>query len=229
MANKLQGTCSVCLREMQLGGGDKPIRHGFSAIGVRHGANTGYHTGPCAGANFPNLNVSTEGTKAGLKIAKERLDLAEEALRRLATNPDLDWYPDTWTGRVRMKDTTRKVTLVYGNDERSMGDGRPSYAYEHKGRVADQENRRSAAEQMIRKYEHVLATWSPEKYPVTGAAAKVETVHLERQRTHRRFGTWTGVTCKLTRPGVASDKLVKTTDITKVNCKSCQKKALGTP
>lgn len=229
-AAKQEGTCSVCLRVMQLRN-DIPIRHGFAAIGVRHGANSGYHTGPCAGASFPNLHISTEGTKAGLKIARERRDRADEELRRLATNPDLYWYPTDYNKRGRPLDLTRKVTLVHGVEDRLSAyhtDGRPSYAGQHKREVAEQQNRKDAAEQMIKRYEHVIDTWSPEKYPVKGAAPKLETVHLARSRTNPRFGTWEGITCRFTRPGLASMKPVKTTDITKVTCQKC-KKSVGLP
>src|SRR5579863_2198955 len=128
MATKLQGTCSVCLRTMQLHD-DHPIRHGFSAVGVRHGAHSGWHTGPCPGVNFPHLGISAEGTEWALKRARERLAVTERRLAELATHPDLIWYP-TLKGsynKVRggLPDMSRPVTLRQGEDVPYAGDGRP--------------------------------------------------------------------------------------------------------
>lgn len=81
---KLVGTCSVCLRPMQLHG-DRPIRHGFSAIGVRHGAHSGYHTGPCQGTRFPHLGISDAGTKWAIDDARAKLSGVEKRLAELAT------------------------------------------------------------------------------------------------------------------------------------------------
>ena len=228
MADKLKGTCSVCLREMQLKPrGDEPIRHGFSAINVHHGSTGGWHTGPCAGAGYPNLNVSCEGTKYGLKLATQRRDYGDKQLAELATNPPIMWYPTVYKGGHQRPDLSRGVELRFG-DESSTSDGRSSYAYEHKKLVANAKNVRDSAQDMINKYERVISTWSPEKYPVTGAAPKLVTTHLLMKRKSDRFGAWDGITCNFTRPGSASSKPVKTEDITKVNCKKC-KKSVGLP
>lgn len=223
---KLQGTCSVCLRPMQLHG-DKPIRHGFSAIGVRHGQHSGYHTGPCDGTRFPHLGISTAGTQYALDRARARLVSTEEELARLATNPDLTWYPTSYKGGRGLRDVTRPVTLRHGADVGFAGDGRPTYANEHRRRVVEQENIKAELERAIAAYEKVLATWSPEKYPTTGAEKKVETVHMAMPRKHPRFGEWQGVTCRFTRP-LPSAKLAKTTDPAKVTCKRCRS-LLGLP
>lgn len=229
--DKLQGTCSVCLRMMQLHG-DKPIRHGFSAIGVRHGQHSGYHTGPCDGTRFSHLGISPEGTKWALERARARLDSTESELVRLAGNPDFTWYPRQIGSynKVRggLPDMSRPVTLRHDEDVAYAGDGRPTYASEHRRRVVEQENIKAELERAIAAYEKVLATWSPEKYPTTGAAKKVETVHMAMPRKHTRFGEWQGVTCRFTRPGLASDKLAKTTDPAKVTCKRCRT-LLGLP
>lgn len=227
---KLQGTCSVCLRMMQLHN-DLPIRHGFSAVGVRHGQHSGYHTGPCEGTRFPHLGISTVGTQWALDDAQKRLARVEAELQRLAGHPDLTWYP-TLSGsynKVRggLRDTSRPVTLRHG-DEGYVSDGRPTYSWEHKKRVTEQENIKNALERAIAEYEKVLATWSPDKYPTKGAAKKVETTHMATPRTHTRYGAWTGVLCRYTKPGFASDKLPKTNDPSKVTCKRCRT-ALGLP
>lgn len=230
MATKLQGTCGVCLRTMQLHG-DYPIRHGFSAVGVRHGQHSGYHTGPCQGTRFPHLGISTEGTQWALEKARTRLASVDEELRRLAGNPDLIWYPRQpgSYNKVRggLPDMSRPVTLRPGEDVPYAGDGRPTYAWEHKRRVADQEAIKTELERAIDAYEKVLATWSPEKYPVTGAPGKIETTHMAMPRKNIR-GEWTGILCRSTRPGYASDKLPKTDDPSKVTCKRCRA-ALGLP
>ena len=180
--DKTQGACSVCLRSMQLHG-DRPIRHGFSAVGVRHGQSGGHHTGPCPGTRFPHLGVSPEGTQWALDGAREQLTRVEDRLRELANNPDLTWYP-----RLRgsynkvpggLPDTARPVTLRHGEDAYAT-DGRPTYANEHRRKVVEQTNIKDSLEAAVAEYERVLAHWSPEKYPTPGAAPKIETVHMER-------------------------------------------------
>lgn len=219
--SKLQATCAVCLRTMQLHG-DRPIRHGFTAIGVRHGANSGYHTGPCGGQNFPHLGISTEGTVWALGIARDRLGHTREALAKLAEHPDLTWYP---TARG-VPDLAHAVVLRHGADVGYAADGRPTYANEHRRRVTDLTNIEQELLRAIAAYEKVIATWKPAA--AAAAPAKVEMVHMAMPRTHTRFGEWQGITCRFTRPGYASDKLVKTTDPAKVTCKRC-KAQLGLP
>lgn len=227
----LQGTCSVCLRLMQLRG-DRPIRHGFSAIGVHHGQSGGYHTGPCFGTSFPHLGISKEGTEWAIKDARDRLERVDAELARLAGNPDLTWYPRQpgSYNKVRggLPDMSRPVTLRHGENVAFANDGRPTYAGEQRRLVAVQSNLKNELERAIAAYEKVLATWSPEKYPVTGAPKKVETIHMEMPRKHTRYGAWTGVLCRFTKPGYASDKLPKTDDPGKVTCKRCRA-ALGLP
>jgi hypothetical protein len=230
--DKLQGTCSVCLRVMQLHG-DRPIRHGFSAIGVQHGVqHGGYHTGPCAGTGFPHLGISTEGTQWALNNAIDRLAANERQLSELESYPDLIWYPRQRGSynKVRggLPDLTKPVTLRRGEDVPYAGDGRPTYDGEHKRRVTALLYVKADLERAIAAYEKVIATWSPEKYPVTGAAGKVETTHMATPRRNSRGEEWTGVLCRFTRSGYASDKLAKTTDPSKVTCKRCRDK-LGLP
>ncbi len=230
MTDKLQGTCSVCLRTMQLSN-LRPIRHGFSAIGVRHGQHSGYHTGPCDGTRFDHLGISTAGTQWALDAARRRLAGVEEELHWLAGNPDLTWYPRKAGSynKVRggLPDLANPVTLRAGEDVPYANDGRPTYANELKRQVSERKNVQTELERAIREYELVLSTWSPEKYPVTGAKAKVDTVHMAVPRTHPRFGSWTGVVCRRTRPGSRS-AMEKTDDPAKVTCKACRKQ-LGLP
>ena len=225
-ADKLAGTCSVCLRTMQLRG-DRPIRHGFSAVGVRHGQHGGYHTGPCAGTQFPHLGISTEGTVWALDRERSFLARTKEALATLATNPDLTWYPKKYDVRGGRLDLSRPVVLKHG-EEPPFGLGAPSYASMHRSEKVQLDNRQNAAERAIAEYERVLATWSPEKYPTTGAPAKVETTHMATARKNNRGETWTGILCRFTRQGYASDKNPKTDDPSKVTCKRCRA-ALGLP
>ena len=229
--DKLQGTCSVCLRMMQLHGAS-PIRHGFAAIGVRHGQHSGYHTGPCSGSRFPHLGISTEGTQWARENANERLARVNEDLHRLAGNPDLTWYPTAPGSHNKVRgglpDMSRPVVLRQGEDVAFTGDGRPTYAWEHKKRVAAQTNIKTELEKAIAAYEKVLATWSPEKYPTTGAAAKVETVHMATPRRNSRGEIWTGILCRFTRQGNASNLMKKTDDPSKVTCKRCRT-TLGLP
>ena len=233
MTDKLQGTCSVCLRTIQLRG-DRPIRHGFSAIGVRHGTHSGYHTGPCGGSNFPHLGISTEGTVWALGVAHNRLDSTIEALRKLDAFPDLTWHRPLPTfiqrpgpERHGLPDTTKSVTLRHGADVPYANDGRPSYAHEHKKRVAELTNVKNELERAIAAYEKILATWKPES--AAAAPAKVEIVHLAKD-VRGNFGNWTGIACRSTRRmnPHAREKLLKTSDVTKVTCKAC-KKILGLP
>lgn len=226
--SKLQGTCSVCLRTIQLHE-DRPIRHGFSAIGVRHGANSGYHTGPCSGTRFPHLGISTEGTVWALGDVRGRLAGAEQRLHELASNPDLTYYPKKYDVRGGRPDLSRPITLRYGDDvDTNPATSHPSYDYVHHQRVAEQTNIKAELERAIAAYEKVLATWTPEKYATSGAPAKIETTHMAMPRKNSRFGEWMGVTCRSTRPGHASDKLVKTSDPAKVTCKRCRA-LLGLP
>ena len=222
--DKLQGTCSVCLRTMQLRG-DHPIRHGFSAIGVQHGQHSGYHTGPCAGTSFPHLGISTEGTEWAIDNARKKLDAARAELDHLATNPDLIWYPTNYKLRGKPLDLTRPVTLKHGQ-EAPWGIGAPSYDAEHRRRKATIDNRIDELERAIAAYERVIATWSPEKYPTTGAPASVEVVHMERPIT-LRGQTVMGVLCKGLR-AMRGQRLLKTNDPAKVTCKRCRA-ALGLP
>ena len=207
--------------------GDRPIRHGFQAIGVRHGQHGGHHTGPCAGTRFPHLGISTEGTAWALDRERKFLEGTQEALAKLATNPDFTWYPTKYDVRGGRPDYSRPIVIKHGDDS-SLGLGEPSYATLHRREKVQLENNQERAEEAIRQYEHVLATWRPSKYPTTGAPAKVETTHMATPRKHARFGTWTGVLCRFTKPGHASDKLPKTDDPSKVTCKRCRA-ALGLP
>lgn len=227
--DKHQGTCSVCLRAMQLHG-DRPIRHGFSAIGVKHGQHGGFHTGPCAGTGFPHLGISVEGTQWALERARRSLDGVRDGIAQLAGNPDLIWYPTNYNVRGRPLDLSKPVILKYGEEVsyEHRNRGVPSYASEHRQRKAKLDAHEEELLRSIAAYEKVIATWSPEKYPTTGAPKKVETVHMEMPRKHTRFGEWKGVLCRFTRPGHASDKLAKTADPAKITCTRCRK-ALGLP
>ena len=225
---KRKGTCSVCLRAMQLHG-DLPIRHGFSAVGVRHGQHGGHHTGPCPGTHFPHLGISTEGTQWALDNARTQLAQIEDRLRELATHPDLIWYPRVRGSynKVRggLPDTSRPVTLRYGAEETFATDGRPTYAIEHRRRVAEQTNSRDALEGAIAEYERVLAHWSPEKYPTTGTPPKMEAVHMEHP-VKTRYGPAMGTLCRGRRGATSS--LSKTGDPARVTCKRCRA-TLGLP
>lgn len=228
MTTKLAGTCSVCLRILQLRG-DRPIRHGFSAVGVRHGQSGGYHTGPCAGTQYPHLGISTEGTVWALDRERKSLAQRDEALARLATNPDFTWHPkkyDTRLGRS-ITDFSQPIVVKYGAD-RDYSTGAPSYDSLHRTMTVQLKSEREMIERAIAEYERVLASWSPAKYPVTVTAKKIETVHMATPRKHTRFGEWEGVLCRFTRPGYASDKLVKTKDPAEVTCKRCRT-LLGLP
>jgi len=223
-SDKLQGTCSVCLRMMQLRG-DHPIRHGFTAIGVQHGQHGGYHTGPCGGTGFPHLGISTEGTQWARDRARTNLDGVRSELVALATNPDLIWYPTKYNVRGRPLDFSKPVTLKYG-EEPPYGIGAPPYAHEHRQRKVKLDNREHELERAIDAYEKVLASWSPGKYPTTGAPATVETVHMERPITIRGE-TVIGVLCRGLR-ATRGQRLLKTSDPSKVTCKRCRA-ALGLP
>jgi hypothetical protein len=215
-ASKFQGVCSVCLRTMQLHG-DRPIRHGFSAIGVKHGTHSGYHTGPCGGSNFPHLGISTEGTVWALGVARKSLEQTREELRRLETNPDLTYY----SKGIRGYSEARTQTVRYGDEaDYKPATSHPEYAYLHKQRVAEETARARELERAIAAYEKVLATWEPKQ---AGAApAKVEIVHLAQAHHSPRFGDWTGISCRATRPSHATTQLKKTTDPAKVTCKRCR-------
>ncbi len=225
--DKLQGTCSVCLRLMQLRG-DRPIRHGFSAVGVRHGQSGGYHTGPCAGTQFPHLGISTEGTQWALDRERAHLDRLRAALANLATNPDLTWHPKKYDVRGGRLDLSRPFIVKYGDEEpiSYSSDRPPSYAKLHRSKVAELEGHANMAERAIAEYERVLASWSPGKYPTIGAPAKTEIVHMERPIT-LRGETVMGVLCKGLR-AMRGQRLLKTSDPAKVTCKRCRV-ALGLP
>jgi len=217
MTDKLKGTCSVCLQEQQLKS-DKPIRHGFHARNVKHGSHGGWHTGACPGTGFPHLGISVEGTVWALGDARRKIDAVDEELARLATKPDLTWHP-TIKGKPDLKNA---VTLQYGHDVKYAADGRPSYNWEWERRVQAQKHRKQDLEEMIKRYEDVIANWQPQA--ATTAAEKKETVHSLLKRTDPRAGAFDGILCRRTRPGFANAKLLKTDDITKVTCKSCLSK-----
>ena len=225
--DKTAGTCSVCLRMMQLHG-DRPIRHGFSAVGVRHGQHGGYHTGPCAGTRFPHLGISTEGTVWALDRERDFLKRTKEALAHLATNPDFTWHPNKYVNGRPVKDFSRPIILSHGGEEAPYGIGAPSYASMHRAEKAELDMRERMSERAIAEYERVLASWAPEKYPVTGATKKVETAHMATPRKNNRGETWTGVLCRFTRQGHPSNSLSKTDDPSKVTCKRCRS-TLGLP
>ena len=224
--DKLQGTCSVCLRMMQLHG-DRPIRHGFSAVGVRHGQHSGYHTGPCAGTRFPHLGISNEGTVWALDRERGFLQQTKEALAHLATNPDFTWHPNKYVNGRPVTDFSRSVVLKHG-EETPFGLGAPSYDSMHRSKKAELDMRERMSERAIAEYERVLASWAPGKYPTSGAPKKAETTHMATPRKNSRGDEWTGILCRFTRQGYASDKNPKTTDPSKVTCKRCRT-ALGLP
>ncbi len=224
-ASKLQGTCSVCLREIQLRDG-RPIRHGFSAVGVRHGQSGGYHTGPCAGTQFPHLGISSEGTAWALDRERRFLEGTHKRLADLAANPDITWFPKKYDIRGGRADLSKPVVVKHG-DERSYSTGQPSYDQLHRARKAELEQHVNQAERAIAEYERVLGSWSPEKYPTTGAAVKVETVHMERPIKNLRGETTIGTLCRSARRGRVAF-LAKTDDPAKVTCKRCRA-TLGLP
>jgi hypothetical protein len=223
--DKLQGTCGVCLRPIQLHA-DRPIRHGFSAIGVKHGQHSGHHTGPCAGSGFPHLGISTDGTRWALGRAHQRLEGLRGSRADLAANPDLTWYPKKYDVRGGRLDLAKPFLVKYG-DEAPFVVGRfsnpPSYAELHQGRVAELKGYERATEGEIAEYDRVLSSWSPGKYPTIGTKAKATTVHMERPITIRGQ-TEMGVLCK----GLRGQRLLKTADPAKVTCKRCRA-TLGLP
>lgn len=224
---KFQGTCSVCLRPMQLRG-DRPIRHGFSAVGVRHGQSGGYHTGPCAGMQFPHLGISIEGTQWALDREHKHIAQLRSSLAHLATNPDLTWHPKKYDVRGGRLDLAQTFVVKHGDEEpiAYRSGSPPSYARLHKAKVAELESRVSMAEDAIAAYERVIATWSPEKYPTIGAPTKTETVHMERPITLRGQNVM-GVLCRGLR-AMRGQRLLKTADPAEVTCKRCRA-ALGLP
>lgn len=226
--DKLQGTCSVCLRPIQLHG-THPIRHGFSAIGVRHGQHSGHHTGPCAGSGFAHLGISTAGTQWAHGRARQRLEGLREARADLATNPDLTWYPKKYDVRGGRPDLSKPFVVKYG-DEAPFVVGRfdnpPAYTDLQQERVAELKRHERETEGTIAEYDRVLAGWAPEKYPTIGTKAKVVTVHMGRPVTIRGQ-TELGVLCKGLRT-MRGQRLLKTSDPAKVTCKRCRA-ALGLP
>ncbi len=227
MTDKLAGTCSVCLRTMQLHG-ERPIRHGFSAIGVHHGQHSGYHTGPCDGTRFSHLGISTEGTQWALERARTYLDGTRTELAKLETRPDFTWYPTKYNVAGRPLDLANPVVVKHGVDPGWDTRGVPSYESLYRKRKAELDARESELERAIAAYEKVIATWSPAKYPTTGATAKVETTHMATPRKNSRSETWTGILCRFTKQGSASTLAKKTDDPSKVTCKRCRS-ALGLP
>lgn len=228
-SDKIQGVCSVCLRSIQLHG-DHPIRHGFSAVGVRHGQSGGHHTGPCHGTGFPHLGISPEGTRWALDHAQEQLARTEERLHDLAGNPDLIWYPRIKGSYNKVPggllDTSRPVILRHA-EEAYANDGRPTYANEHRKQVTEQTRIQSALKAAITEYEGVLARWSPENYPTTGATPKIETIHMERPVKTVRGESAVGTLCRGSGRARARHT-AKTCDPAKVTCKRCRA-ALGLP
>ena len=230
MADKEEGTCSVCLRRMQLKG-ERPIRHGFNAIGVRHGAHTGFHTGPCPGIEYPHLGLSDAGTRWARGREEERRKITQRRLDELAGKPPLTWYPQKREGRVRVPDLKNGIEVRPGDNDqyRSIDDNGigysqrvPTYDALWKSRKAEVDAIMNACETAIAAYDKVITNYDPAKYPVTGAVSK-DVIHLEKDRKHPRFGEWKGIACKLTRPGPASMRPKKTTDPSKVTCKPCRK------
>jgi predicted hydrocarbon binding protein len=218
--DKIEGTCSVCLRMMQLRG-DKPIRHGFTAIGVKHGVQQGgYHTGPCEGVDYPHLGISCAGTKYALCISTKRLEHVVEWLERLAKNPPL-----TWRGYGK---NAVPVTINYGDTSSTLthSDGRPGYTYLHKQHVDEATNHARQIGEQIKAYHNVIDTYSPSKYPTKGAVKKEKTVHLAREFSNSRFGKWTGPACTLTRGKDAAAKYSITTKPAEVTCTKCQRELM---
>jgi hypothetical protein len=209
--------------------GDHPIRHGFSAIGVQHGQHGGYHTGPCGGTNFPHLGISVEGTQWALARAHTSLDNVRAAQAQLAGNPDLTWYPTNYSVRGKPLDMSKPVTLKYGEEVpyEVRSRGVPSYASEHRQRKAKLDAHEEDLVRSIAAYEKVIASWSPGKYPTTGAPKKIETVHMERPIRKLSGDTFMGIRCRSVRRGGAAF-LAKTDDPSKVTCKRCRA-ALGLP
>lgn len=200
---------------------DNPIRHGFKAIGVRHDAHTGYHTGPCGGVNYPHLGLSDRGTKWAHGEATRHLAQVESAIARLATNPPLTWYPS-----VRGKhDFSKPVEIKYGDDSNSFlhNDGRPSYKWFHKQKMADLEYAQADLERTLKAYDEVLTNYDPAKYPPRGAKTKEKTVHWLQHRSHSRFGEWDSPACRFTRGASAASKYTLTADKSKVTCGPCKK------
>lgn len=221
MTDKLEGTCSVCLRLMQLRG-SSPIRHGFSAQNVRHGQTGGWHTGPCFGTQFPHLGISDEGTRAALERVRARRAHFEGEIRTLERQPPLHWAPKLYGKPLR--DFSKQITIQPGA-KRDYTLGSPSYDELHKRRVSELTAERDTAARAIANYERVIATWSPDKYPTKGAVAKVEVVHLAKLKT-RGPESYMGIACNRMLSKWKSEGAKKTEDVAKVTCKAC-KKTLG--
>lgn len=208
----------MCLRKIQLRG-DKPIRHGFAAIGVKHGVQQGgYHTGPCEGIDFPHLGISDAGTKHALLLSTKRLANVVDQLEHLATNPPLTWTPRTG----RTSDFANAVTITLGATSSSL-DGRPSYKYLHKQRVDTTTHHAQQIGEQIKAYHKVIDDYSPSKYPTTGTPAKQKTVHLAEQLRNVRYGEWTGPSCTRTRGAEDAKRYDLTTDPKKVTCSKCKR------
>jgi hypothetical protein len=121
------------------------------------------------------------------------------------------------------------MILRYGEpaDVSYARSGAPTYANEHRRRVIEQINIKDALAAAITEYERVLAHWTPGKYPATGTAPKVETVHMEHPVKTVR-GIMLGTLCRGIPRGRASLTAKKTSDPANVTCKRCRA-ALGLP
>lgn len=241
MTDKIEGTCSVCLRDIQLRD-DRPIRHGFKAYGVRHGQHSGYHTGPCRGSEYPYLGVSDQGTKWALADTNQQFGPVITELERLKRRPTLTWYPEKRTGhgirKVRLPDFDHPQTVKPGDARRdympsgSMGfslmETIPSYDELLKRKVTEQQAVRDYLEQWQHRYEQILASYSPAKYQGKGVVKKEPLVHKEHQYRRISGGVETfypGNLCRFAKKGsVAQLTARRTTDPSKVTCPACRKK-----
>jgi hypothetical protein len=145
-----------------------------------------------------------------------------EAIAELETKPNLTWYPTNYNVRGSPLDLSRPVVLKYGGqpDFQHITMGVPTYDSLYRRKMVELQNRADAIESAIRAYEKVLSNWSPDKYPTTGAAVKVDTVHMKHTYTTVK-GTKTAPLCSPFKRGRMSVSKM-TEDIAQVTCKKCR-------
>lgn len=229
--------CAVCLREgiVLSAGQQSPIRHGFSAINVQHGASGGWHTGPCDGVRYAHFGQSTEGTTFELARTEQHLSRVRAQLDHLATRPELPWHFAETLSRDQVARGAEPHRATYTLTPIDAGQRKVTYrtagaygsvytvpSYErHRGTlVVLAESNRDTLVDWRGRLVAAIAGWAP--VPPAPRSPEVPVVHRPREYIFSGGVTIRGPACRRPRGRVAAEQKLLSDDSALVTCGRCR-------